>query len=77
MALKKVRLELARDHDFPEGSRKHGYDFVAPVNAEGLFDTDEWKSHRGECRSTHFWDDEDTERGHRVVKVEDVVRRAA
>lgn len=34
MALKKIRLELARDHDFPEGSSDHGYEFVVPVNAE-------------------------------------------
>ena len=27
MALKRIRIELARDHDFPEGSRERGYDF--------------------------------------------------
>jgi hypothetical protein len=68
MALKKIRLELARDHDFPEGSSEHGYEFIAPVNAEGLFDPEEWKAHRGECRVTSFWCDEDTERRHLVRK---------
>jgi hypothetical protein len=68
MALKKIRLELARDHDFPEGSSEHGYEFIAPVNAEGLFDPDEWKAHRGECRVTRFWGDDDVDRGHLVRK---------
>lgn len=54
MALKKIRLERARDHDFPEGSNEHGYGFVAPANAEGLLDPDEWKAHRAECRATRF-----------------------
>ena len=68
MALKKIRLELARDHDFPEGSNRHGYEFVAPVNAEDLLDADEWKAHRNECRATRFWGDEEPESGHLVRK---------
>ena len=31
MTLRKIRLELARDHDFPDGSRHHGYELVAPL----------------------------------------------
>jgi hypothetical protein len=68
LALKKIRLELARDPDFPEGSNEHGYEFVAPVNAEDRLDPDEWKAHRGECRATRFWGDEDREQGHLVRK---------
>jgi hypothetical protein len=68
LALKKIRLELARDHDFPEGSNRHGYEFVAPVNAEDLLDADEWKAHRNECRATRFWGDEEPESGHLVRK---------
>ncbi len=29
--LRQVRLELARDHEFPNGSRERGYDFIAPL----------------------------------------------
>ena len=35
MSLSKIRLELARDPDFPEGSREHGYEFTAPLGADG------------------------------------------
>lgn len=68
MALKKIRLELARDHDFPEGSNEHGYEFVAPVNADDLLDPHEWKAHRRECRATRFWGNEEPEIGHLVRK---------
>lgn len=44
MTLEKNRRELARDHDLPERSSKHGYEFVAPVSAEVLYDPDEWKA---------------------------------
>lgn len=27
--LRRVRLELARDHEFPNDSRERGYDFIA------------------------------------------------
>src|SRR5919106_1024210 len=29
VALRQIRLELARNAEFPEGSAQHGYDFVA------------------------------------------------
>jgi hypothetical protein len=35
MSLKLIRLELARTPDFPEGSRRHGYEFVAPLDSTG------------------------------------------
>jgi hypothetical protein len=28
MSMKRIRLELARDHAFPEGSRERGYEFA-------------------------------------------------
>ena len=31
MSFNKIRLELARDHDFPDGSRERGYEFTAPL----------------------------------------------
>ena len=35
MNLNKIRLELARDHDFPDGSRERGYEFTAPLGEDG------------------------------------------
>jgi hypothetical protein len=29
---KRIRLELARSKEFPEGSATHGYEFVAPLD---------------------------------------------
>ena len=31
----RVRLELARSHEFPEGSTRHGYVVVLPLDANG------------------------------------------
>jgi hypothetical protein len=33
---RRVRLELARDHDFPEGSRERGYDFIASLDRKAI-----------------------------------------
>jgi hypothetical protein len=37
-AFKRIRLELARSKEFPAGSANHGYEFVAPLDAEGHID---------------------------------------
>jgi len=68
MGLKKVRLELARDHDFPRGSRQHGYELVAPLDADGKLDPHLWKAEREHCRVRRFWGDEEDELGHLVRK---------
>lgn len=68
MALKKVRLELARDHDFPMGSRARGYEFVAPLDADSNLAPEEWRSHRDRCRVRRFWEGEGDEIGHLVRK---------
>ena len=34
--LKKIRLELARDHEHPDGSSRIGYEFGAPLTGEGI-----------------------------------------
>ena len=38
MSLKKVRLELARCAEYPEGSPDVGYEIVAPLNLDGHID---------------------------------------
>ena len=66
--LKRVRLELARDHDFPEGSRAHGYDFIAPIDDRGHIVAAEYHRLRDRCRVRRFWGHEPEEVGHIVRK---------
>ena len=66
MPLKRIRLELARDHDFPEGSRDRGYDFAAPLDETGKLSAPEWKTMRDKCRERRFWPGEPTELGYLV-----------
>jgi hypothetical protein len=68
MTLKRIRLELARDHDFPEGSRDRGYEFAAPLDPEGRLAAAEWKKVRERCRVQRFWPGEATELGRLVHK---------
>jgi len=63
VSLHKVTLHAARSKAFPEGSIRHGYDFVAPLTDEGRIDFEAWKAHRGECFAHRFWADEPAMRG--------------
>jgi hypothetical protein len=63
VALRKVTLNAARSKEFPEGSIRHGYDFVAPLTDDGHIDLQAWKLHRGECFAHRFWVGEPTMRG--------------
>jgi len=63
MALKLIRLELARTKDFPEGSRAHGYEFVAPLDKDGHLDPEEWKEYGLACTVWRFWEGEEDEHG--------------
>ncbi len=38
MTLKRIRLELARSHNHPQGSARHGYEFTAPLTPDGHID---------------------------------------
>lgn len=62
--LSTVRLELARDKDFPEGSAAHGYEFTAPLKADGHIDSAAWRRLRGRCGVRRFWGMQEEERGH-------------
>jgi hypothetical protein len=66
MALKRVRLELARNAEFLEGSLARGYEFVAPLSADGHLDLEGWKQHRESCTVHCFWAGEDDAYGHLV-----------
>ena len=64
--MKKVRLNLARNADYPSGSAQHGYEFVAPLDEEGHIDAGVWKKRRSECRVRRFWQGEMDEHGHLI-----------
>lgn len=66
MPLKKIRLELARTADHPQGSAEHGYEFVAPLTPDGQFDPDGWRAHREACKVHRFWRGEDDRQGRLV-----------
>jgi hypothetical protein len=68
MSLKRIRLELARNPDFPEGSAGNGYDFVAPLLPNGHLDAGAWRSGglRKKCVVRRFWDGEEDQLGELV-----------
>jgi len=66
--MRKVRLELARDPDFPMGSAERGYEFVAPIDHQGNIIAEEWKKNRAHCHVRRFWGHDDDETGHVMRK---------
>src|SRR5450756_3218549 len=56
---KRIRLNLARSKEFPQGSKLHGYEFVAPLDDKGHIDVKLWQSQREHCRVRRFWEGED------------------
>ena len=66
MLLRRVRLELARDRDFPNGSSERGYDFIAPIDDAGHIVAGAWKQLRERCRVRRFWAEEPDAVGHIV-----------
>jgi len=66
MALKRIRLELARTPENPNGRADCGYEFVAPLDDTGHFDAEEWRAARDRCTVRRFWIHEDDEAGHLI-----------
>ena len=64
MRLMKIRLELGRTEGFPEGDPNHGYEFFAPLTAEGHIDAAVWARDKRLCTVRHFEKGETRERGH-------------
>lgn len=54
-AFKRIRLHLARSKEHPLGSALHGYEFVAPLDAEGHIDPRLWHEYRQHCGVRRFW----------------------
>ncbi|MDR3500163.1 MAG: hypothetical protein P4L72_13165 [Parvibaculum sp.] len=63
MTLYRVRMTLARDADFPEGSNMRGYDFIVPLGAQNRPDASIWKRHTKDCLVHRFWEGEDDRHG--------------
>lgn len=54
MALKRIRLELAREKDHPEGDPREGYELIAPLDSQDRFCRDEWQASRKRCTLRRF-----------------------
>ncbi len=64
MTLMRIRMDLGRSDGFPDGSRRHGYEFVAPLTREWRIDAAAWRAVKAECTVRRFWGDEADEFGH-------------
>ena len=63
MQLKRIRLELARTPEFPGGSQKYGYEFIAPLTQDNHIDAGAWKQVKDHCGVVRFWGTDQPERG--------------
>ena len=63
MSLNRIRLELARTADFPQGSRHHGYEFLAPLTEAAHIDSKSWKDVRDRCKVVRFWGNDEHQVG--------------
>jgi hypothetical protein len=61
--LRKIRLELARTPEFPDGNPTCGYEMVLPLDKDGQLDAGEWRRHREACTVRRFWHQEKDEHG--------------
>ncbi len=54
MPLMNVHLELGRTREAPLGDPRHGYEFVAPLDAHGHLDSQLWASQKDKCTVRRF-----------------------
>ena len=52
--MRRIKLELARSKQHPDGSKGDGYDFVAPLSDDGHINLEGWKKERGLCFVHHL-----------------------
>ncbi len=64
----KIRLELARTSEFPEGNRNIGYEFIAPLDTQDHIDVAQFHQSKNRCRVRRFRPDEGDDIGHLVRK---------
>jgi len=58
MTWTRIRLEVARSHDFPTGSTRHGYEMVLPLLADGRIDEKALKATPEPATVHRFWEGE-------------------
>ena len=63
MALKKIRLELARSPHYPEGSADHAYEMEIPLDADGQIDEAAIGKQASGCRVWRIWPGEPNRAG--------------
>jgi hypothetical protein len=68
MSLSKIRLELARCKEYPEGAHDIGYEFAAPLTDDGRIDAESWLKRRDNCRVRRFRPGEADDLGHLIRK---------
>ena len=61
--LSRIRLELGRTAEFPQGSAYHGYEFIAPLDPSGHVDAAEWRREKQHCGVRRFWGHDRDEHG--------------
>jgi hypothetical protein len=52
----RVRVELARSSEFPDGSHRHGYEFVLPLDGAGRLDRNAYDRAPELCTVHRFWE---------------------
>lgn len=61
-----IRMELARNPEFPEGSPQHGYLLHAPLDRQGRLDPTAYQLAKNRAVVEEFWGDKDPKRGRLV-----------
>jgi hypothetical protein len=62
--LTRIRLELARTKEHPDGAKNIGYEFSAPLNPDGHIDAEAWHRLKDKCRVVRFRPGQKDEIGH-------------
>jgi hypothetical protein len=66
--LSKIRLELARTKEHPEGEHNVGYEFAAPLDGSGRISSSVWQKDKEHCRVRRFRPGEEDDIGHLIRK---------
>ncbi len=66
MSWYKVRLELARTPQYPQGSSSHGYELIVPLDADGHLDEHIWRSDKKQAVVRRFWPDQEGQQGNLI-----------
>ena len=69
-SLARIRMELARTPEAPEGAWDCGYELIAPLDPDGYLDVDAWRERRTECTVHRFWSGAGDEHG-RLIHTRD------